>query len=167
MSIVLGVVAYETVLTVPASIAETFSFVSDFRNAARWDPRTYGVEMTTPEPIDVGSRFMLTGGIMREDVVERFHIPRWLAGMALPYDVVEFDPPNEFVLEGETKLVRYCDHLEFSANGDSTRLRYYAQLEMKGPLRLGEPMLRRIFELIGEDATRDIPAAVGGTGNTS
>ena len=41
-----------------------------------------------------------------------------------------------------------------------TRLRYYAELEIKGPLALGEPLLRRMFQRIGDDATRDLPATV-------
>jgi hypothetical protein len=58
---------YEAVLTVPQSVDETLAFVSDLRNAARWDPRTYGVEKVTDGPIGVGTRFMLTGGGFRMD----------------------------------------------------------------------------------------------------
>lgn len=155
--------SYEAILHVPLTQQETFAFVSDFRNAARWDPRTYSVEKATEGPIAVGTRFMLTGGMLREESVRRFRIPRSLAGMALPYDIVEFDPPNEFVLEGETRVFRYCDHLEFSAEGEGTRLRYYAELVLKSPLTAGNALLQRTFTRIGDDATRGLPdAAVAG-----
>jgi len=100
---------------------------------------------------------------MRESLVKRLHVPRALAGMALPYDVVEFDPPNAFVLEGETRLVRYRDRLEFSHDGSNTRLRYLAELRPRGPLVIGEPLLRIMFRRIGDDATRRLPtvAAAG------
>ncbi|MEA3511177.1 MAG: SRPBCC family protein [Actinomycetota bacterium] len=151
---------YETILTIPQSVEETFAFVSDFRNAALWDPRTYAVEKTTDGPIGVGTRFVLTGGMLREDLVRRFRLPQSVAGMPLPYDVVEFDAPHEFVLTGESRIIRYCDHLEFFPDGDGTRLRYTAELELKGPFALMEPFLRVMFKRIGDDATRDLPAAV-------
>ena len=43
-------------------VEELFAFVSDFRNAAAWDPRTYAVEKATEGPTGIGPRFMLTGG---------------------------------------------------------------------------------------------------------
>ena len=151
---------YQTILTVPQSVEETFSFVSDFRNAALWDPRTYAVEKSTEGPIGVGTRFMLTGGMLRKELLGRLHIPESVAGMPLPYDVVEFDAPDEFVLEGESRVFRYHDHLEFSPDGDNTRLRYAAELELKGAFAVFEPFLQMMFQRIGDDATRDLPATV-------
>lgn len=57
---------YEAVLTDPQSMDETFAFVSVLRNAARWDPCTYGVEKVTGSPIGVGTRFtpLRAGAIM-------------------------------------------------------------------------------------------------------
>jgi len=154
------VASYETTLTVPLSVEETFAFVSDFRNAARWDPRTYIVEKTTEGPIGVGTRFLLTGGVLRKDLLARLHISESIAGMPLPYDVVEFDAPNEFVLEGESPVLWYRDHLEFTADGSSTRLRHAAELRLKGALAVGEPLLQRMFQRIGDDATRRLPETV-------
>jgi hypothetical protein len=155
-----GMATYQTILTVPQSVEETFSFVSDFRNAVLWDPRTYAVEKSTEGPIGVGTQFMLTGGMLRQDLLGRLHIPESVAGMPLPYDVVEFDAPNEFVLEGESRVFRYHDHLEFSPDGDNTRLRYAAELELKGAFAVFEPFLQMMFQRIGDDATRDLPATV-------
>ncbi len=158
--IVTEVAHYETLLTVPRTVEETFAFVSDFSNAAKWDPRTYAAEKTTPGPIGVGTRFTLTGGLMRQSWVERLRIPLGLAGMALAYDVVEFDPPYGFVLAGESRVMRWRDHLEFAPDGETTRLRYGAELEFKGVLQIGEPLLKMLFRRIGDDATRDLAATV-------
>jgi hypothetical protein len=155
-----GMATYETILTVPRSVRETFAFVSDFRNAARWDPRTYAVEKPTSGPIGVGTRFILTGGMLRKDLLARLHISESVAGMPLPYDVVAFDAPREFILEGESPVFRYRDHLEFSPDGDNTRLRYAAELELKGAFAVGESLLQMMFQRIGDDATRDLPATV-------
>jgi dehydrogenase/reductase SDR family protein 12 len=154
------VATYETILTIPRPLEETFAFVSDFRNAAKWDPRTYSAEKTTDGPIGVGTRFMLTGGMMPESVVKQLHLPESVAGMSLPYDVVAFDAPNRFTLKGESWMLRWCDHLEFSAEGDNTSLHYFAELEMKRFNALGETLLHRIFQRIGDGATADLPATV-------
>jgi hypothetical protein len=154
------VATYETELVVPRPIEETFAFVSDFRNAVRWDPRTYFVTKTTEGPIGTGTRFMLTGGLLRQDTLKRLHLSESVIGMPLPYDVVSFDAPNEFVLEGESRFLRYRDRLTFSAQGSSTRLVYYAELEMKSPLTFMDRLVRGIFTRIGDDATADLPATV-------
>jgi dehydrogenase/reductase SDR family protein 12 len=154
------VATYETILTIPRPIDETFAFVSDFRNAARWDPRTYSAEKETEGPIGVGTRFMLTGGMMPKSVVKRLHLPESVAGMSLPYDVVAFDAPNEFTLKGESRMLCWCDHLKFTAEGDSTSLRYFAELKMKRFNAPGEALLRRMFERIGNGATADLPETV-------
>ena len=154
------VATYETILTIPRPIDETFAFVSDFRNAAKWDPRTYAAEKTTDGPIGVGTRFMLTGGMMPGSVVKRLHLPVSVAGMSLPYGVVAFDAPNAFTLKGESGMLRWCDHLEFTADGDSTRLSYFAELEMKRFSSAGEALLTRLFQRIGDGATADLPDTV-------
>ena len=154
------VATYKTTLTIPRPIDEAFAFVSDFRNAANWDPRTYSAEKTADGPIGVGTRFMLTGGMMPASLVKRLHLPESVAGMALPYDVVAFDAPNEFTLEGESRMLRWCDHLKFTSEGDSTRLTYFAELEMKRFSAAGDALLTRMFRRIGDGATADIPEAV-------
>lgn len=151
---------YETVLLVPRPVETTFAFVSDFRNAVRWDPRTYAAEKVTDGPIGVGTRFVLTGGALREEVLQRLRLPARRIGMALPYDVVTFDPPHGFVLHGESSVFRYDDHLDFSDDDGSTRLRYRATLELRGRLAAADGLLQRLFTRIGDDATRGLPAAV-------
>lgn len=151
---------YETVLHIARSVEATFDFVSDFRNAAHWDPRTYAVSKTPDGPIGVGTRFMLTGGMVKEETLRWLRIPPSVGGMALPYDVVLFERPHQFILEGKSGAFRYWDHLEFAPDGDGTALRYEAELAFRGPLRVGEPLLAMVFQRIGDEATRDLAATV-------
>ncbi len=88
------VATFETTLSIPCPLVETFAFVSDFRNAVRWDPRTYAAEKTTDGPIGVGTRFVLSGGLLPEARLERLHVPRRLVAMSLSYDVSAVDPPD-------------------------------------------------------------------------
>lgn len=152
---------FDTSIIVRRPVQETFAFVSDFRNAEKWDPRTYAVEKTTPGDIGAGTRFVLTGGALTKRFIRALRIPPRIAGSPLPYDVVSFDPPRGFVLEGETPVFWYRDRLEFSEAGDgTTRLRYHAELRFKGILMIGEPFLRLLFNRIGIDATKDLAAVV-------
>ena len=160
MVIVPVVANYETILSIAAPIEAAFAFVSDFRNAAKWDPRTYNARKTIDGPIGVGTRFVLTGGMMSESLINRLRLPVSVAGMALPYDVVEFDPPNEFVLAGESPILRWRDRLAFSEEGAGTRLHYFAELQFRGSLVIAEPLLRMMFRRIGDDATRELAATV-------
>lgn len=146
-------------LFVPRPPADVFSFVSDFRHAPRWDPRTYSAVMVTDEPIRLGSRFELQGGLLTKGV--HADLPAALRGNdTLPYEIVEFDPPRVVAFRGETSTTRYHDRIQLSAEGSGTRLVYDAELTLKGVLELAEPVFQLMFEKIGADATQPIPAAV-------
>ena len=151
---------YETVITIPRPIAETFAFISSFDNAWLWDPRTYESTNVTEGPVRVGTRFVIRGGALKESTVRRLRIPLALASMHLPYDMTELDPPNRFVLEGENAIYRYEDHISFAADGDNTLVTYVATLELRGPLRIFEWVLKRNFKRIGDDATAGLAEAV-------
>jgi dehydrogenase/reductase SDR family protein 12 len=157
------VAIYERTLHIHRSVEDSFAFVSNFQNASRWDPRTYSASMTSEGPIGIGTRFVLTGGLLKGETVSRLHLPIALAGMPLPYDMIEFKAPFEFVLEGQSRAVRYRDRLVFSQNGDSTQLVYSAELELKGPLSVFDSLLQRAFKRIGDDATNGLVAAVEGS----
>lgn len=152
---------YETSIVIPCPIDDAFAFVSDFRNAAKWDPRTYEVEKTTAGPIGVGTIFTLHGGVIpKTSRITRLPIPRSLLANPLPYEVVAFEPPHRLVLAGANRVMRYRDDIEFVAAGADTRMRYAAELALNGVLAIGEPLLRLVFKRIGDDATRDIASTV-------
>lgn len=139
-----------TTLTIPQTVEKTFALVSDFPNAVRWDPRTYTARKATDGSIGPGTRFVLTGGLMPKHLVKRLHLPESDAGRALPYDVVQFNAPHDFTLEGETRLSRYRDQLGFSADDDGTNLRYFAEFKMKRVGPAGEWLPQRLFVRIGD-----------------
>ncbi|MBL9036902.1 MAG: SRPBCC family protein [Archangium sp.] len=153
---------YERSLFIPRPVEETFAFVSDFRNAQKWDPRTFRADKVTDGPIGLGTRFVLRGGAVPKYLVPGILSPilEPLLAMPLPYDVVTYTPPSEFVLAGETPVFRYEDRITFAPEGRGTRLTYAAKLEFKGPFAIGNPALALMFKRIGDDATRDIPVTV-------
>lgn len=154
-------VRFETSLVIPRPRDATFAFVTDLSNAARWDPRTYQARKLTPGPVGLGTKFQLQGGLISKHTLDRFHVPELLRlDTELDYEVVSFVPRSEMVVRGETGHLRYEDHLVFSDEGDATRLRYLATMELKGVLAIGDVVLRPIFDAIGADATRGIADAV-------
>lgn len=159
--------SYETEIEIECPVEAAFAFVGNFAHAAAWDPRTYAAKKATDGAIGVGTRFVLTGGGVKESTLRRLRLPPSRVGMALPYDVVEWDPPRCLVLEGRTAIYRYEDRLTFTPEGKHTRLCYEAMLRFRGPLRIFEPLLRVMFRRIGDDATRDLAAVVATNAQTT
>ena len=46
-TMVAAMARYEKTMEIRVPIARTFAYVSDFRHAAQWDPRTYSTVKTT------------------------------------------------------------------------------------------------------------------------
>jgi hypothetical protein len=150
---------FHTSLWIPRAPADVFAFVSDFRHAPLWDPRTYAAVMVTDPPIGLGTRFELQGGLLTKSVHD--DLPAILRGNdTLPYEIVEFDPPRVVGFRGETKTTRYHDRIQLSDEGGGTRLVYDAELTLTGLLEIAEPAFQGLFERIGRDATEPIPAVV-------
>ena len=77
--------------------------------------------MATDEPIGLGTRFELQGGLLTKSVHDE--LPAFLRGNeALPYEIVEFDPPRVVAFRGETKTTRYHDRIQLSEDNGGTRL---------------------------------------------
>ena len=152
---------FERTILLPRPLAASFAFVSDFTNSAKWDPRTYEARRLTAGPIGVGTKFVLRGGIVSKETLARFDVPDVLRqAQELPYEIMEFEPGRTMVLRGETHDMSYEDRLEFSADGDTTALKYSATLTLSGWRALGAPILDVVFPAIGDDATSGIAAAV-------
>lgn len=137
---------YRTSLTIKRPLAETFAFFSDFRNAPSWDPQTVSARKATDGDIGLGTIFVLVGGT---------------AGINfdLPYEIVSYDPPHQFILKGKNRIFRYRDVIDFIAEGEHTRMSYYAELRFRGLLRAGNPLMSLMFQRIGDEATRRMPTA--------
>lgn len=152
---------YKTSILMPGLVAEVFAFVADFRNAPRWDPRTYQAEKLTDGPVGLGTWFLLRGGIMSRTTQHGLRVPEVLRmANELPYEVIAFEPNRLIALRGETDTLWYEDHIELAEEGAATRLRYTANLELKGMLKMGDLALDMLFQKIGEESTRGMPAAL-------
>jgi hypothetical protein len=147
-----GVLRFHRSVRIPLPPGEVFAFVTDFRNATRWDPRVVAAEERSGRPPGLGARFVLTSRVLGRR-------------MELPYEVVAFDRPRFAVLEGETALLRYRDEIRVEADGrGGARLSYDARLSLRGVLVVLQlllyPLLALVFRVIGDDALDGIHAAL-------
>lgn len=126
-------------LEVARPLDEVFAFVGDFANTKDWDPGVSDSRKVTEGPVGVGTRYAV-------DVL--------FNGRTLPmtYEVTTWDPPNRVVLRGEGSTVTAVDDIRFEATERGTRVRYSADLRLKGLLKLAEPFMKGRFEKTGKDA---------------
>jgi carbon monoxide dehydrogenase subunit G len=126
-------------IVVAASCEEAFEFVANFESCAIWDPGVVHAERRPWTRAGVGATY---------DVRVDFN------GRQLPmiYEVVVWQPGARVVLNGAGSTVRAVDDISFEAANGGTRIRYRADLRMRGPLAPITPLLRRKFEALGDAA---------------
>jgi carbon monoxide dehydrogenase subunit G len=116
-----------------------FAYMADARNFAEWDPGVRSSTLVRGEEPGLGARF--------EVVVKAG--PRT---MTLTYEIVEWEPPRRLVLRAETGAIRSNDTVLISATDGGTAVTYDAELELRGALRLFNPLLGLSFRKIGDRA---------------
>ena len=70
----------------------------------------------------------------------------------LTYRVVEFEPDAAVTLRGENATVVSLDRITFEPADRGTRITYDAELTLKGPLQLADPLLGLAFDRVGHRA---------------
>ena len=126
-------------LEVDAPLEDAFAFVGDFVNSAAWDPGVADARNVTGEPVGVGTRYDLT--VLFGD-----------RRLPMTYEVTVFDPPNRVVLRGTGSTVDAVDDIRFDPTARGTRIRYVADLRLKGIFRVVEPLMRSRFRDTGDRA---------------
>lgn len=127
------------VATVPSSRGAdaTFAYLAEFSNAAEWDPGVIRGARLDDGPVGVGSQFDITvKSLGRES--------------SLVYEITAYDPvARRVVLRGSNALVVSVDEITVA---DDAAVTYDADLQLRGPLRLFDPILRLSFSDIGDKA---------------
>jgi carbon monoxide dehydrogenase subunit G len=123
---------------------DSFAFIADFANAARWDPGVATSERVTTGPdgvaaVGLGSRFRL-GVRMGSRVAP------------MEYVITTFDPPHRVVLAGSGSGVVAVDDIRFAATPTGTAIDYEADIRLRGLLRFVEPFASRAFARIALNA---------------
>ena len=139
---------YVATVETPRSREDVFAYLSDFSTTREWDPGVADARRLDDGPIAVGSRFEVVADFMGRKT-------------PLTYAVVAYDAPNSITLRGENATVVSLDTIAFEPTAaGGTRVSYDADLTLKGPLRLGDPLLKLIFGRIGDRAVAGLRTAL-------
>ena len=140
---------YVATVESPRAQEDVFAYLSDFSTTQEWDPGVAEAERLDDGPIAVGSRFDVVADFMGRKT-------------PLTYAVVAFDAPHSVTLRGENATVISLDTIAFEPTATGgTRVSYDADLTLKGPLGLGDPLLKLVFKRIGDRAVDGLRGALG------
>jgi len=109
---------------------EVFAFVSDARNRPSWDGSVDSEELTSPEPIRVGSTVRTRRRSMGRDY-------------EIDWEIVEHEPPTRQRIESTSGPFSTTLVYELAGDGDGTSVRFSVTGRPTGFLRLIQPLIAR------------------------
>ena len=107
---------------------EMFAYLSDFSSTQEWDPGVIEAERLGEQPVREGTEFRLLASFLGRKI-------------PLTYRIVEYDPPSAVTFRGESSTVVSLDRITFEPSERGTRITYDADLALKGPFKLADPLL--------------------------
>jgi carbon monoxide dehydrogenase subunit G len=117
-------------IAIARPVEEVFEFVSDARNRPRWDDSVDSEELTSPEPIGVGSTVRTRMRSMGRDY-------------QLDWEVVEHDPPTRQRIESTSGPFSTTLEYDLAEGADGTRVLFSVTGRPTGALRLMQPLIAR------------------------
>jgi len=130
-------------------VAETFAYLADFSNAASWDPGVLTAERLDSGPVSAGSRFRLV-------------VPFLGRQMALVYQITSYGPGHTVTLAAASRLLQATDTIAVAGGPDSCTVSYAAEVRLRGPLRVLDPLLRPGFRAVAGKAAAGLARALSG-----
>jgi len=127
-------------VTPPPSVV--IDYLKDFSHAEEWDPGTEKCTRLDSGPVQVGSRW---------------HNESKIAGVSteLTYELTELTS-DRLVLVGKNETATSTDTITVVPHGAGSEVTYEAVIEMSGAAKLAEPMVKVVFEKIGNDTEDDM-----------
>ena len=121
-----GAVAHITGhVRIAAPVEQVFDTVADSRNEPSFNPAMTGVELLTPPPIGLGTRFRARMG---------------KAGREMLVELTEFERPHRLGSRTTSSMMQTSGGLTFAAEGGGTVMSWDWQVRPKGWLRMLGPL---------------------------
>ncbi len=133
----------------PKPPAEAFTYMADLRNFARWDPGVTEVQQVEGEGGGPDTSFDVS-------------VKGPVGDLTLRYDTTFHEAPEKVVALAKSSMLTSLDTITVVADGDGSVVTYDAQLDLNGPLRLADPLLRLAFGRIGDRAAAGLIEALEG-----
>ena len=128
--------------TVEPSPQRVIDYLKDFSHAEEWDPGTESCTRNDTGPIQVGSTW---------------HNVSKIAGVSteLTYELTTL-ADDRLVLVGTNDTATSTDTITVVPHGTGSEVTYEAVIEMKGAAKLAAPLVKVVFEKIGNDTEEDM-----------
>jgi hypothetical protein len=138
---------YQVTVTSLCPAADTFAYLATFSNAATWDPGVLAGEQLDPGQVGPGTRFRLT-------------VPFLGLRMSLTYRVTSYRHGYEVVLTATSGLLHATDKITVTGGADGSVVSYEAEVRLRGPLRILDPLLRPGFRALADRAAAGLARAL-------
>ncbi|MEO8695483.1 MAG: SRPBCC family protein [Acidimicrobiales bacterium] len=141
---------YTIQIRTPWSPAQSFAYMADLRNFARWDPGVRNVTQTRGEGGGDASVFDVTVAGVPKDIV-------------LTYRTIEYESPRRVLVLARSRVFTSEDRIVVTPDGDGSIVEYDAQLRFNGVLAVADLALRPLFARIAGRAANGLRIALEGT----
>jgi Polyketide cyclase / dehydrase and lipid transport len=138
---------YQAVVQSRWPAAETFAYLATFSNAVDWDPGVLASEQLDPGPVAMGTRFRLV-------------VPFGGRRVPLTYRVTGYQPDREVLLAATSGLLHATDKIVVTGGAGGSAVSYQAEVRLRGPLRLLDPLLRPRFRAVADRAAAGLAQAL-------
>ena len=135
--------SYTATINSTWSLGDAFEYMSDFSNAAGWDPGVVAATRVDQGDVRLGSAFDLTVTFAGRELVLRYRV-----------DAIEI--PKQVVFVASTSRLVSTDTLTFENRDGGCRMTYHADLHFKGAAALANPLLALGFRRIGDRAAASL-----------
>ncbi len=117
---------------------KAFDYLSTFEHTPEWDPGTPVVKKLSEGPVAVG---------------HRYHAEAEFRGkrQTLIYEVQELTV-SRITLRGENDTVISVDTIDVTPAGSGSEVRYTAEFQLKGWLKIAEPFVKPAFQKLAGPA---------------
>lgn len=113
-------------IRIAASREKVFDTVADSRHEPSFNPAMTEVELLTPEPIGLGTRFRARMGN---------------AGLGMFVELTGFDRPRRLASRTTSSMMETSGTLTFTADGDATVMAWEWQVHPRGWFRMLGPLV--------------------------
>jgi carbon monoxide dehydrogenase subunit G len=122
--------------------ATVLDYLKDFSNAEQWDPGTQTCTRNDDGPLATGASWHNVSNIFGV-TAELTYVLRELTD-------------SKLVFVGTNKSSTSTDTITVTPDGEGSTLHYRADLEMNGPAKLLNPVMKLVFEKLANDTEKQM-----------
>ncbi|MCF3961155.1 SRPBCC family protein [Streptomyces fuscigenes] len=133
-------------MTVDRPLDAVVAYLADFSHATEWDPGTRECTRQDQGPVEVGAVWHNVSELRGRRTSLTYRLTRMEA--------------DRLTFVGTNDTATSTDDLTFEYQGTTTLVVYHATVTFNGLAKLADPFMRRVFERLGDELVRSLPAAV-------